>query len=65
MTPIQLRDARKSLGLSQHGLAEAMAMGKWGFQSVGKWERGEKPIPAHYILIVKMLLAQRKPVQTG
>lgn len=60
MKPDEIRNARKSLGLSQHGLADAMAMGKWGFQSIGKWERGEKPMPAHYALIVKMLLQKAR-----
>jgi len=45
MTPAELRTARKALGLTQHGLAGAFGMGKWGFQSVAKWEKGEVPIP--------------------
>lgn len=45
MSPADFRKSRKRLGYTQHGLAGALGMGKWGFQSVGKWERGENPIP--------------------
>lgn len=38
MTPRDLRAARKRLGLSQHGLAEALRMGKHGHQTVSQWE---------------------------
>lgn len=55
MTPEEFRIARKDLGLTQHGVAEALGMGRWGFQSVGKWERGEKPIPQTVALAMKGL----------
>ena len=44
MTPDDIRDARKALGLTQHGLAKALGFGRWGYQSIGKMERGEVPI---------------------
>lgn len=56
MTPNQLQAARKALGLTQHGLADALGMGRWGFQSVGKWERGEKPIPVPVALAIQGML---------
>ena len=58
MTPDQFRTARKALGLSQHGMAEALGMGKWGFQSVSKWERGLKPISPRVALAVKGLMSE-------
>lgn len=56
MTPDALRTARKSLGLTQHGLAEALRMGKWGFQSVAKWEKGENPIPGPAQVAIELML---------
>lgn len=45
MTPAEFRAARNSLGLSQHALAEALRMGKSGWQSVGRWEKDGNTIP--------------------
>lgn len=45
MTPDELRAALKRLGLTYHTAAEALHMGRWGYQTVGEWVRGEKPIP--------------------
>lgn len=57
MTPDSLRSARKVLGLTQHGLADALRMGKWGFQSVAKWEKGETAIPGPAAVAVELLVA--------
>lgn len=56
MTPADLRTARKALGLTQHGLASALRMGKWGFQSVAKWEKGEVPIPGPVAVAVELMV---------
>lgn len=56
MTPADLRTARKTLGLTQHGLAEALRMGKWGFQSVAKWEKGEIPVPGPVQVAVELMV---------
>ena len=49
MTPADFRKARHALGLSQKGLAKALRMGKWGWQTISKWEgddyEGEIPGP--------------------
>ena len=45
MEPADLRTARHALGLSQHALAEALGMGRWGWQTISKWENGRWPIP--------------------
>jgi len=58
VTPAELRTARKALGLTQHGLAEAFGMGKWGFQSVAKWEKGQQPIPTWVDLALEGLAAR-------
>lgn len=60
MTPANLRTARKRLGLTQHGLAEALRMGRWGFQSVAKWEKGEIPIPGPVAVAVELMLESKK-----
>jgi DNA-binding transcriptional regulator YiaG len=56
MTPADLRAARHSLGLTQHGLAEVLRMGKWGFQSVAKWEKGEVPIPGPVAMAMELMV---------
>lgn len=38
MSPAELRAARKALGMTQKQLAEALRMGKHGWQSISKWE---------------------------
>ena len=52
MTPADLRAARARLGLTQHKLAWALHMGRWGWQTISAWESGRKPIPA--VLHLKM-----------
>lgn len=59
MTPADLRAARKRLGLTQHGLAEALRMGKWGWQTISKWENGDTPVPGPAQVAIELLLKQR------
>ncbi len=49
---------RRGLGrkLTQHEMAEALRMGKWGFQTVAKWEKGTQPVPGPITLAVECLL---------
>lgn len=60
LTTDAFRAARKSLGHTQHTLAEALFMGKWGFQTIGKWERGEREIPDRIAKAIAYLLEQAK-----
>lgn len=60
LTPANFRAARNRLGLSQHEMAEALRMGKWGFQTILKWEKGKQPIPGPVTLAVECLLAQNE-----
>jgi hypothetical protein len=53
--PEDLRTARKALGLTQHGLAERLGMGKNGWQSVSEWETGKRPIPGPVAIAVNCL----------
>jgi transcriptional regulator with XRE-family HTH domain len=58
MTPPELRDARKRLGLTQKGLAEALRMGRHGWQTISKWESDsfEGEIPGPVQVAVECLL---------
>ena len=38
LTPAEFRTARKALGYTQKQLAEALRMGKHGWQTISKWE---------------------------
>lgn len=57
VTPADIQAARKRLGLTQHGLAGALHMGKWGWQTISAWEGGRKPIPADLYLKIAGLEA--------
>ncbi len=57
LSPHELLRARKALGLSQHAMADALHMGKWGWQTISAWENGRKPIPADLHLKIAGLIA--------
>lgn len=59
MSPASLRDARRELDLTQHGLAKALKMGRWGWQTISGWETGAKPIPGPIEIALDGLLARR------
>jgi DNA-binding transcriptional regulator YiaG len=61
VTPADLRKARKALGLTQHGLAEALRMGKSGWQSVSRWEQDGNTIPGPVQVAVECLLNHKRP----
>lgn len=65
MKPDDIRTARKALGLTQHALAEALHMGKWGWQTISAWESGRKPVPADLHLKMAGLEAIRKRPVNG
>ena len=60
MTPADLRAARKALGMTQHDLAKALRMGKWGFQTVSVWERDGSTIPGPVQIAVEAMLEKAK-----
>ncbi len=60
MTPDALRKARKRLGLSQAGLAEALRMGANGGRTVRRWELGEMPVTGPASLAIELMLERAK-----
>ncbi len=62
MTPANLRTARRALGLSQHGLAEALRMGKHGHQTVSAWERDDnaRGVPGPVQIAVECLMREHR-----
>ena len=60
MTPADLRTARKALGMTQHDLATALRMGKWGFQTVSVWERDGSTVPGPVQIAVEAMLEKAK-----
>lgn len=59
MSPADFRTALQALGLTYHTAAETLRMGKWGYQTVGKWARGEAPIPGPAQVAIELMLRQR------
>jgi hypothetical protein len=63
MTPADFIAAREQIGLArglgrkltQHEMADALDMGKHGWQSISKWENGHAPIPGPVALAVRCL----------
>lgn len=60
MTPAEFRDTRKRLGLTQQGLAEALRMGRWGWQTISKWESGKQPVPGPVQVALDLMLRRGK-----
>lgn len=60
MKPADLREARKNLGLTQKGLAEALRMGAHGWQSISAWESDNDPrnAPGPVEVAIEHLLKQ-------
>ena len=59
MTPVDLRTARKRLGLTQKGLATALRMGAHGWQTISAWESDIDPreAPGPVQVAIECLLA--------
>ena len=60
MTPAEFRAARKALGLSANGMAEALRLGKGGGRTVRRWESGETPVTGPVSVAVELLLRTRR-----
>lgn len=62
MTPADLKTARKSLGLTQSGLAKALRLStKNGARSVRIWEREGNTVPGPVQVAVELLLKTNPP----
>ncbi len=61
LTPSDLRTARKALGLTQKGLAQALRMGAHGWQSISKWESDSnvRGIPGPVQIAVECLMREK------
>lgn len=65
MTSTDLRAARKALGYTQHEMAEALRMGKHGWQTISKWENGKSAIPGPVQIAVQCLVEHKGNGKTG
>jgi DNA-binding transcriptional regulator YiaG len=59
VTPFELRAARKALDMTQHELAAALRMGKWGFQTVSVWEKDGSTVPGPVQVAVLAMLKEQ------
>lgn len=59
MTSNQFRLALQKLDLTYHTAAIELRMGKWGWQSVGMWARGERPIPGAAQVAIELMLEKK------
>jgi DNA-binding transcriptional regulator YiaG len=65
MTPDDVKIARRTLGLSQSGLAALLRMGKNGERQIRRWEDGETPISGPASVAIEALLTGWRPKSGG
>jgi DNA-binding transcriptional regulator YiaG len=65
VSPAEIRSARKALGLSTNGMAEALRLGKGGGRTVRRWESGETPISGPASLAIELLLKAEQGGNNG
>jgi DNA (cytosine-5)-methyltransferase 1 len=58
MTPADLKSARKSLGLTQTQMADALGLGPNGRRTVRRWESGETPISGPAQVAISLMLKE-------
>jgi len=63
MTPEQFKRARRVLGLSAKGMAEALGMGPTSGRTIRRWERGDRDIPGPAIVAVRYMLKEKTSVE--
>jgi DNA-binding transcriptional regulator YiaG len=59
MTSADLRAARKTLDLSQSGLAEVLRLGPNGERTIRRWEAGDIPVTGPASLAIELLLGTK------
>lgn len=65
-TPEEIRAARKTLGLTQHGLALALLMeGESAWQTISAWENGERKVTGPAWKAIQLMLAARAASLAG
>ena len=57
MTPTQFKDARKALGLSQNGMAEALGLKT--SRAIRQFESGDREVSGPVAKLIELLLEQR------
>ena len=57
VSPEEIKVARKTLGLSQQGLAEALRLGPNGERTIRRWEQGDVPITGPATVAIECFLA--------
>lgn len=63
MSPAELRIARKRLGLTQQGLAEALKLtGAYGKDTVRSWESGRRPISGPAKVAIELMVKLKEMV---
>ena len=63
MKPAAVTAARKALGLSQQGLAEALRLGPNGERTIRRWEQGDVPITGPASLALEMMVQRKESGQ--
>lgn len=58
MTPEQVKEARRRLGLTQTQLAKRLRMRGNGARQIRAWERGEAPITGPASLAIEYMLKE-------
>lgn len=57
MTPAEVKDARKRLGLTQQGLADALGLtGEYAADTVRSWEKGRRPITGPAQVAIRLMM---------
>lgn len=59
MTPIEMREARRKLGMSTGDLADALRMRQNGARTVRRWESGELEVPGPAVVAIEAMLRER------
>jgi DNA-binding transcriptional regulator YiaG len=62
MTPDELREARRKLGLSTAGLAKVLRLGSGGARTVRRWESGDSGIPGPAQVAIEFM---REAIETA
>jgi DNA-binding transcriptional regulator YiaG len=55
---VDVKSARRRLGLSQTGLAEALRLGPNGERTIRRWEAGDVPVTGPASVAIELLLAR-------
>ncbi|ANS02979.1 DNA methyltransferase [uncultured Mediterranean phage uvDeep-CGR0-AD1-C123] len=61
MNPEEYKEKREKLGLTLHGIAKFMRMGKHGGRNVHRWETGDSPLPGWAALIMEIISSGKLP----